>query len=70
MKEIAQNLLNEPRFSETEVVEKKLLPVSRVTLWRLRERREIDFLRIGGRVFYTASMLEKFLTGKYRKALA
>jgi excisionase family DNA binding protein len=45
-------------LSEREAAER--LGISRLTLWRARQRGEIAFLRIGRRVLYSESHLNDF----------
>lgn len=59
----------EPRYSESEVIERKLLPVrNRVTLHRWRKRKLIGFYRIANKIFYGESHILDFLARCERKA--
>ena len=49
---------NEKNLSEREAAER--LGVSRLTLWRARQRGEIAFLRIGRRVLYSNAHIVAF----------
>lgn len=61
--------LTEPRFSESEVINQKLLPAkNRITLNRWRKKGLIGFLRIGGKVYYTQTQIENFLARCERPA--
>ncbi len=63
--------IEEARFSETEVIEKKLLPTeSRITLFRWRKKGLLGFLRIGSKVYYTRTHIETFLGRCERPAKA
>jgi excisionase family DNA binding protein len=39
----------------------KMLGISKYTLKRIRDAREINFYRIGGQVFYSPEMIKAFL---------
>ena len=61
--------MTEPRYSEAEVIARKLLPATnRITLHRWRGKGLIGFLRIGGKVYYTQSHIESFLARCERPA--
>lgn len=49
----------ENRLSEDDVA--RQLGVSRMTVIRLRNRRAIGYIRIGGRVFYTPDHVKEYL---------
>lgn len=64
-----EQVIAEPRFAESEVIEKQLLPVkSRITLHRWRLKKKIGFYRIGSKIFYGQSHIQQFLAGCERKA--
>jgi hypothetical protein len=60
----------EARYSEREVIEKRLIPgiTNRITLHRKRKLRLIGFYKIGNKVFYGDSHISDFLTRCERKA--
>jgi excisionase family DNA binding protein len=49
---------NKKNLSEREAADR--LGVSRLTLWRARQRGEIAFLRIGRRVLYSETHINEF----------
>lgn len=49
----------EPIITERDAA--KMLGVSKYTLKRIRDAREISFYRIGGQVFYSLEMIKAFL---------
>lgn len=60
----------ERKFSEEEVLEQNLIPgaTTRVTLWRLRQRKQLGFFRINSRIFYSESQITEFIAACERKA--
>jgi excisionase family DNA binding protein len=44
----------------------ELLGISKTTLKRIRNAKEISFYRIGGQIFYSPEMLKAFLEKCYR----
>jgi hypothetical protein len=63
------NQINERRFSESEVIKQKLLPVkNRITLHRWRKAKKLGFYRIGNKIFYGESHIRELLARCERKA--
>lgn len=59
----------ETQYSESEVIEKGLIPgiSNRVTLHRKRKNRLIGYLKIGNKVFYSETHIRDFLARCERK---
>ena len=64
--------ISETRYSESQVVELKLIPgiTNRITLHRKRKAQQIGYYRIGNKVFYGQSHIEEFLKRCERKPKA
>jgi hypothetical protein len=62
--------LNEPRWSESEVLSQRLIPgiTNRVTLFRKRKAKLIGFFKVGNQIFYGQRHIEEFLARCERKA--
>lgn len=64
-----ETVISEIRYSESEVIEKKRLPVkNRITLHRWRKAKKIGFYRIGNKIYYGESHIAEFLQRCERKA--